>query len=115
MEDKVFKFRGKNLEELQALSQDEFVALLPSKIRRKFKRGLVEEEEKLLEKINAGQNNIKTHVRELIVFPNMVGRKISVYNGKEFVQITIMEEMVGMRLGQLAPTRAVAKHPEGKK
>lgn len=115
MEDKVFRYRGKNLEELQALSQDEFVALLPSELRRKFKRGLVEEEEKLLEKINAGQNHLRTHVRELIVFPNMVGKRISVYNGKEFVQVNVIEEMVGMRLGELAPTRPVAKHPEGKK
>lgn len=115
MEDKIFKFRGKTLEELQALNQDEFVALLPSELRRKFKRGLVEEEEKLLSKINSGQKNLRTHVRELIVFPNMVGKRISIYNGKEFIQVTIIEEMIGMRLGELAPTRPVAKHPEGKK
>ena len=115
MEDKIFRYRGKTLEELQELSQDEFVALLPSKIRRKFRRGLEEEEKKLLEKLNAGADNVKTHIRELVVFPNMVGRKISIYNGKEFVPITIQQEMLGMRFGELAPTRAVAKHPEGKK
>lgn len=115
MEDKKFRFRGKTTEELQELSYEQFIDLLPSKIRRKFKRGLVDEEEKLLEQIKTGKNNIKTHIREMIVFPSMVGKRISIYNGKEFVPITIVEEMVGMRLGELAPTRKVAKHPDGKK
>ena len=115
MDDKVFRYRGKTVEELQNLSLEEFVSLLPSRIRRKFSRGLTEEEQKLLNKINANEKNIKTHCRDFIVLPSMVGMKISIYNGKEFVAVTILEEMIGMRLGELAPTRKIAKHPEGKK
>lgn len=114
-DDKKFKFRGKTIEELQQMSIDEFVSLLPSRERRKFNRGLKEQEQKLLEKINNQEKNIRTHCRDFVVLPNMVGMKISVYNGKQFVPVNIIEEMIGMRLGELAPTRAIAKHPEGKK
>jgi small subunit ribosomal protein S19 len=113
--DKVFKFRGKTLEELQAMELNDFIALLPANQRRKFARGLTPEEEKLMEKILSGKNNIKTHIRDLVVIPQMVGKKISIYNGKEFVQVTIIEEMLGMRLGELAPTRKIAQHPDSKK
>ena len=114
-DDKKFRYRGKTIEELQELSMEEFVSLLPSRDRRKFARGLKEQEQKLLDRVNAGEKNIRTHCRDFIVLPNMVGMKISIYNGKQFVPVTIIEEMIGMRLGELAPTRAVAKHPEGKK
>ena len=107
---KIFKFRGKTLEELQALSLEEYVALQSSRIRRKFKRGLTEQEQKLLDKVVTGQKNIKTHSRDFIVLPKMVGTKIGIHNGKEFVQVLVIPEMLGMRLGELAPTRKIAVH-----
>lgn len=114
-DDKVFTFRGKKLEELKAMSQEDFVKLLPSILRRKFARGLQSQEEKFLANFRAGQKNLKTHSRDLVVLPEMVGSKISIYNGKEFVQVAIMEEMIGMRFGELAPTRKIAQHPDNKK
>lgn len=106
-EDKIFKFRGKTLEELKAMSVEEFTSLLTSDLKRKFKRGFTEQEQKLLEKISAGQKNIKTHAREMYVLPEFVGLKLSIYNGKEFVTVAIVEEMIGLRLGELAPTRKI--------
>lgn len=107
---KIFKFRGKTLEQLQALSLEEYVALQTSRVRRKFKRGLLEQEQKLLDKIMNGERNIKTHSRDFIVLPKMVGNKIGIHNGKEFVQVQVIPEMLGMRLGELAPTRKIAVH-----
>lgn len=113
-EDRIFKYRGKLLEDLQALSVEEFSKLLPSAERRKIKRGFTLQEEKLLEKIKTGEKNIKTHCRDMIVLPSMVGLKIGIYNGKEFVQITLVDDMIGCRFGELAPTRVIGvKHSGG--
>ncbi len=109
-DDKIFKFRGKTIEELKALSMDDLAVLLPSDLRRKMKRGFTEQENKLLKKIRANEKNIKTHARDMFVLPEMVGLKIGIYNGKEFVQVVLTEELVGVRLGELAPTRKIAKH-----
>ena len=36
--------------------------------------------------------------------------KIQVYNGKEFVPIEIIKDMLGHRLGEFSPTRSKVKH-----
>ena len=112
-EEKNFKFRGKTLEELKAMSIKDFALLLPSNIRRKVTRGFTEQEEIFLKKIRSGDKNIKTHLRDIFVLPEMVGLKISIYNGKEFIQINIVEDMLGMRFGELVPTRKIAQHTGG--
>jgi len=107
-----FIYRGKKPKEL---SREEFIELLPSKIRRKFKRGLPEEENKLLITLDKfkeqkGRKFIKTHCRSMIILPEMVGHKIGIHNGKEFVAVDIVEESVGHRLGEFALTRKPLKH-----
>ncbi len=108
--DKVFRYRGKTLEELKAMSLEEFAELLPARERRKIKRGFTEQEQKLLKKIRNNEKNIKTHCRDMIILPEMVGVKIGVYNGKEFVEVIIVEEMIGHRLGEFSLTRKLVKH-----
>lgn len=104
-------YRGKTLEELQAMSQDEYISFLPSRERRKVSRGFTEQEEKLLKKVKENQRNIKTHCRDMIVIPQLLGQKLSIYNGKEFVQVELSIQTFGMRLGELAPTRKIGvKH-----
>jgi len=112
-EEKNFKFRGKTLEELKAMSVEDFALLLPSNIRRKVTRGFTEQEEIFLKKIRSGEKNVKTHLRDIFVLPEMVGMKISIYNGKEFIQINMVEDMIGMRFGELVPTRKIAQHTGG--
>jgi len=109
-EDKIFKYKGKTLDELKALELKDLALLFPSDVRRKITRGFTEQEEKLLKKFRSNEKNIKTHARDMIVLPEMVGIKIGIYNGKEFLDIFIVEEMIGMRLGELAPTRPIATH-----
>ena len=104
-------YRGKSLEELQAMQKEEYISFLPSRQRRKVTRGFTQEEEKLLKKVKENQKNIKTHCRDMVVIPELLGQKISVYNGKEFVQVELNVQMFGMRLGELAPTRKIGvKH-----
>jgi small subunit ribosomal protein S19 len=114
---KVFKFHGYTLEQLQNISMDEFIGLLRSRQRRSLQRGLTIEQRKLLEKIRAAQDIdedkeflIKTHSRDMVIFPEMIGKTIKVHNGKEFVDINITPEMLGHYLGEFAITNKPVKH-----
>ena len=106
-DDKIFTFRGKTVEELQAMPIEEFTNLLASVERRKLKRGFTEQENKFLDKLRANEKNIKTHCRDMVVLPEMIGVKFSIYNGKEFVAVQIVSEMIGLRFGELVPTRKI--------
>lgn len=109
-EDKVFKYKGKTLEELQAMTLEDFAKILPSRERRKMTRGFTEQEQIFLSNLEAGAKKLKTHVRDMVVLPNMVDKKISIYSGKEFVEVKIAPEMLGMRFGELVPSRKIAIH-----
>lgn len=116
MAKKEFAYRGKNLNELNSMSMDELVTLLPARIRRKLKRGLSEQEKKLLSIIRTVKKSgkidkpIRTHCRDMPILPEMVGLKIAIYNGKEFPQIDVQPEMIGHYLGEFSQTRHVVKH-----
>ena len=109
---KQFKFRGKSLEELKEMDVREFAKLLKS--RRK--RTILRQFQKIEDFVNRAKTKlsknkqIKTHQRDIIVVPQMVGMKIGVYNGQTFVQVNIVGEMLGHVLGEFAPTRARVKH-----
>lgn len=111
---KEFTYRGKTLEELESMSLSELSKIFPSSCRRKIKRGLRDEEKTLLNDIlelkEGKRKKVRTHIREMIIFPKMVGTEIYVYSGKEFVKVLITPEMIGHFLGEFAPTRAVIKH-----
>jgi len=53
---------------------------------------------------------IKTHRRDILILPNMVGMNFGVYNGKEFQTVGITKEMVGFYLGEFVDTRKRPKH-----
>lgn len=109
-EDKIFKYRGKTIEELKDMKIDELAQIFPSRVRRKITRGFTEQEGILLKKFQSGEKKIRTHCRDMIVLPEMVGNKIQIYNGKEFVEVTIVPEMIPLRFGELVPTRRIASH-----
>ena len=105
-----FKYKGKTLEELKELSIEEFAKIIPARQRRSLKRGFNDYQKKLLKNIKANKKSIKTHCRDFIILPEMVGMTIRVYNGKEFVPIIIQEEMIGHLLGEFALTRKKVGH-----
>jgi small subunit ribosomal protein S19 len=110
---KIYKFRGKTIEELQELNLEDFSKLLKSRQRRALRRGLPKQQKKLLEKIrkNKGKDRlIRTHCREMLVLPEMVGAKMGIHNGHEFVMVIINESMLGHRLGEFSQTRKIVKH-----
>ena len=112
---KKFTFRGYALEELRKLSIEEFAKLLPARQRRSINRGLTAEQKKLLEKIRRVKKKeeekpIRTHCREMIILPEMVGLKFAVHNGKEFCVFEVKPEMIGHRLGEFSQTRKRIVH-----
>jgi len=109
---KQFSFRGKTLEELNQLEVREFSKYLSSRERRYVLRNFQEVEKfiKLTKEKQQKNKPIKTHNREMVVMPQLVGLKIGVYNGKEFVPLEIIKEMIGHRLGEFALTRGKVKH-----
>ncbi len=109
---KEFSYRGKSLEELQALSLDEILPLLPSKVRRSYVRGVTAPEKKFLEKVEKAEpgSAVRTHYRHLAVLPRFVGKTVSVYDGKEFQDVVVMPEMIGHRLGEFASSTKYCAH-----
>lgn len=107
---KEFTYRGKTLQELQSMSLNEFMGMLPSRQRRSLKRGLTDGQKLFMNKLKKSKKDVKTHCRNMIILPEMVGRAIKVYNGKEFFIVAIQPHMVGHYLGEFAMTRKSVKH-----
>jgi small subunit ribosomal protein S19 len=109
---KEFKYRGYSLEELQRLSIDDLIPILPSRARRTLKRGLTREQYKLVNDVQkAGKDDvIRTHRRDMIILPSFVGHRIDVHNGKEFQRVDIQPQMIGHYLGEFVLTRKRVKH-----
>ena len=105
-------FRGKTLEELKTLDVRGFSKFLKSRERRAIMRNfdVIEDFVRKCNKRNEKKKAIKTHKRDLIIVPAMVGLAIGVYNGKDFTNIRIVQEMLGHRLGEFSPTRKPIKH-----
>lgn len=110
---KEFIYHGKTVAELKAMPLDEFAKLVPSRERRKMKRGFTEAEKTFLADLRAtvpGGKDVKTHCRDMIVIPEMIGKTIKVYTGKEWLQLILEPELLGHRLGEFAQTRKTVKH-----
>jgi len=108
---RILKYKGKTLEELKKMSLEEFSRLLSSRERRSLLRGLTERQKKLLEAIRKDSKKFhKTHERDIIILPEMVGVRLGVYNGKEYKSVDINFEMLGHRLGEFALTRQRTTH-----
>ncbi len=106
-----FNYRKKGLEEIKEMSIDEFSKMLPSRMRRSLTRGLTETQKKFLGKIRDKPEKFhKTTCREMIILPEMLGKRIGVHNGKEYVALEISPEMLGHRLGEFAATRKRVQH-----
>jgi small subunit ribosomal protein S19 len=105
-----FTYRGYKIDELKAMGTSELLPLMPARPRRKISRGLSRGEETLLAKIRDGEEKIRTHLRGMIVMPQMIGKTIEIYNGKEFVKVEFQPESVFHYLGEFALTRKKVTH-----
>jgi len=113
-----FHYRGYTLDQLKRMNMDEFIQLLPARARRSLKRGLPPRQRKLLERLRRAYRAKKrgkdlltrTHVRDMLIFPEMVGLKIGVYNGKQYEIVDVKPEMIGHYLGEFSLTRRRVQH-----
>ncbi len=107
---KEITWRGKLEEDVKKLDLKSFMALIPARQRRSLVRGLTEQQKKVLQSVEAGKNNIKTHCRDMVILPAMIGKTFKVYNGKEYIQVIVTLEMIGHVLGEFAMTRKSVSH-----
>jgi len=109
---KQFIYRGKSIDELKELEVREFAKYLPSRQRRSVLRNFQIIEDfikRAKEKIEKGKK-IRTHQRDIIIVPQMVGMNIQVHNGRNFNPVLIESEMLGHRLGEMSATRSKVAH-----
>lgn len=79
------------------ICSDQLVELMHSRARRRFSRGLKRKPLALIKKLRKAKKEapplekpavVKTHLRNMIVVPEMVGSIIGIYNGKTFNQVS---------------------------
>ena len=112
---KEFLYRGLSKEDLDNTSLEKLFQLFNSRQRRSLTRGITDGNRKLIQEIKDAKSGklktpIKTHLRDLIVLPYMVGVSVNVFSGKEFVPVTIKTEMVGHYLGEYVITNKRVNH-----
>ena len=109
---KEYIYRGKPLDYLKGLDVRESAKFMPSRSRRSINRNfdVIEKFVKLCESQASKSRKIRTHLRDLVIVPKLVGLTIGIYNGKMFQDITITHEMIGHRLGEFAMTRSKVNH-----
>jgi len=70
-------------------------------------KGLIK---KLQDKKPGDKSVIKTWARSSTIVPEMVGFTFGVHNGKDFISVFVIEEMVGHKLGEFSATRKFIRH-----
>ncbi|KAK9915158.1 hypothetical protein WJX75_005403 [Coccomyxa subellipsoidea] len=114
-----FTYRGVDLDQLLDMSTDELVDLFPARARRKFQRGLKRKPLALIKKLRKAKREaatgekpepVRTHLRDMIIVPEMIGSIIGVYNGKTFNQVEIKPDMVGHYLAEFSISYKPVKH-----
>ena len=119
---KKFSFRGVELEKLLELSGSEVRDMLNARQRRRFSRGVPPRYNRLVRKLVKAKREaaasgphekpapVKTHLRNMIVMPEMIGSIVAVYNGKHFGLVEVKPQMVGHYLGEFSITYKPVSH-----
>eukprot|EP00051_Salpingoeca_urceolata_P026103 m.476090 g.476090 ORF g.476090 m.476090 type:complete len:174 (-) comp20430_c0_seq1:39-560(-) len=114
-----YYYRGIDLDALLDLSSEELVQQLTCRKRRRFARGLRRKHTNLLKKLRKAKKEatpgekpetVKTHLRDMIIVPEMIGSVVGVYNGKHFTQVEIKPDMTGMYLAEFSITYKPTRH-----
>ncbi|KAF7075309.1 hypothetical protein CFC21_080089 [Triticum aestivum] len=113
-----FSYRGVDLDALLDMSSEDLVGLFPARARRRFSRGLKRKPMALVKKLRkkseapAGEKpeQVRTHLRNMIIMPEMIGSVVGIYNGKCFNQVEIKPEMIGHYLAEFSLSYKPVKH-----
>ncbi|KAI1334730.1 40S ribosomal protein S15 [Xylariaceae sp. FL0016] len=114
-----FSYRGIDLEALLDLNSDQLRDVVHARARRRINRGLKRKPMGLIKKLRKAKQEakpnekpdvVKTHLRNMIIVPEMIGSVVGVYNGKVFNTVDIKPEMVGHYLGEFSISYTPVKH-----
>ncbi|KAI1301400.1 40S ribosomal protein S15 [Halotydeus destructor] len=114
-----FTFRGVDLDQLLDMNNKQLMEILHARARRRLTRGLKRKPQSLMKKLRKAKKAaaplekpevVKTHLRDMIIVPEMVGSVIGIYNGKTFNQVEMKPEMIGHYLGEFSITYKPVKH-----
>merc|ERR1711941_225168 len=114
-----FSYRGVDLDQLLDLGSEELRDVVHARARRRFNRGLKRKPMGLIKKLRKAKKEappnekpavVKTHLRNMIVLPDMIGSIIGIHNGKTFNQVEIKPEMIGHYLGEFSLTYKPVRH-----
>merc|ERR1712167_284819 len=101
------------------VTPEELLELVTARKRRRMQRGLKRKPLALMKKLRKAKREcepmekptpIKTHLRDMIVVPEMIGSQVGVYQGKQFALVEVKPEMVGHYLGEFAITYKPVMH-----
>ncbi|CAN6637750.1 small ribosomal subunit protein uS19 [Trichomonascus vanleenenianus] len=116
---KKFSYRGIDLKDLADMPLEDFSQIVTARARRRFQRGLKSKPMGLIKKLRIAKANtqpndkpatVKTHLRNMIIVPEMIGSVVGVHNGKTFNTVEIKPEMVGHYLGEFSITYRPVAH-----
>merc|ERR1712090_53248 len=114
-----YTFRGVDLDQLLDMSSEQLMELFNCRARRRFSRGLKRKPMALIKRLRKAKKEapplekpecVKTHLRDMIIVPEMIGSIVGVYNGKTFNQVEVKPEMIGHYLGEFSITYKPVKH-----
>ncbi len=107
-----FSYRGRTLADLKAMDLPTLAGVLTARARRSIRRGFNTETSAFFERMRSTppEKVVRTHCRDALVLPEHVGRRVSIYSGKEFKEIEVRPEMIGHYYGEFCLTRRFEKH-----
>merc|ERR1711893_480470 len=112
-------YRGVDLDQLLDMTHEQLMELFSCRPRRRFSRGLKRKPNALIKRLRKAKKEappmekpevVKTHLRDMIIVPEMISSIVGVYNGKPFNQVEIKPEMIGHYLGEFSITYKPVKH-----
>lgn len=115
---KKFEYRGIDLEKLLELNKKDLVELLHSRQRRRFNRGVPSKYQRLVKKLRKAKKEtaafekpatVNTHLRDMVVMPEMIGSVVGVYNGKQFNAVEVKVRPTGVAVVVCTRHASVAK------
>ncbi|OBS73813.1 hypothetical protein A6R68_15649 [Neotoma lepida] len=108
-----FTYCGVDLDQLLDMSYEQLMQLYSARHRHRLNCGLRRKQHSLLKGLRNAKKEappmekpevVKTHLRDMIILPEMVGSMVGVYNSKIFNQVEIKPEMIGYYLGEFSIT-----------
>ena len=114
-----YSYRGIDLDDLANMSNEEFYELLGCRQRRRMNRGIKASYVRMYQKVVQAKAEceigekpaaVKTHLRDAIIVPQIVGGVIAVYSGRVFNSVEIKPEMIGHYLGELSLSYKPVRH-----